>query len=717
MEDSTQESFAAEAAALKKRIAELEARAAALTRAEARLAHLNAVLLAVRNVNQLIVTEKDRDRLIREACRILVSTRGYSGAWIALLDKAGKPAATAEAGIGEGFASLKNDLAQARFCPCAEAALRQAAPVIVEDRIDACPLPGHHAGQGVITLRLKHGAVLYGVLSVWIPRDHVTDAEEQALVREVAGDIAFGLHAIDAEKALRRERDFTQNLVEASPAFFVAIDPDGKVLLMNAAMRRALGYSREEIEGKDYLETVIPEEDREAVAADFRDVKEGRQKALHENAVLTRDGRRRIVEWHGRPVFREDGGLDYFFGVGIEITERRRLESRIQQAQKMEAIGTLAGGIAHDFNNILAAIMGYTELATLQISNEEKVRKHLNQVLSAAMRAKDLVQQILSFSRQQAGGRIPVQARLIIKEAIKLLRASLPATMEIREDIAPDVGLVEADPTRIHQVMMNLCTNAVQAMEGEKGVLSIDLHNVEIPGDTPETGTASPPVPELQPGRYLCLGVRDTGCGMTPEVQKRIFDPYFTTREKEVGTGLGLAVVHEIVRSYGGAVTVESRPGKGSTFRVYLPLMEQKPAATRRESPLDSLPGGNERVLFVDDEPSLSRMGKEMLERLGYRVTAMTGGMEALETFRRDPERFDLVITDMTMPCMTGLELAEEIRKLRPGMPVILCTGYSRHVTEEKARLMGIRSLLMKPLVMRELAEAVRDALQGETRP
>jgi PAS domain S-box-containing protein len=388
---------------------------------------------------------------------------------------------------------------------------------------------------------------------------------------------------------------------------------------------------------------------------------------------------------------------------------KKKLENQLRQAQKMEAIGTLAGGIAHDFNNILGAIIGYVEIASLQVPEDNKAKESLKGVLKAGHRAKNLVKQILTFSRNSEQERIPMQISPIVKEAIKLLRSSLPTTIEIRQNIESDTGIMEADPTQIHQILMNLCTNAAHAMREEGGILEVGIRNVEVGSWDSESGHL-----DMTPGPYLLLTVSDTGEGMTPEVMARIFDPYFTTKEKGVGTGLGLAVVHGIVNIYGGTIRAYSEPGKGTTFHVYLPRIEEAKEMAEDVSRPGVIPTGQEHVLFIDDELVLVEIGKQMLERLGYEVTIRTSSIEALELFRAKPDQFDLVITDMTMPNMTGDKLSRELMQIRPDIPIIICTGYSELISEEKAKGIGIRAFAMKPLVMADLGKTVRNVLDNK---
>jgi len=382
--------------------------------------------------------------------------------------------------------------------------------------------------------------------------------------------------------------------------------------------------------------------------------------------------------------------------------ELRSTQRQLLQAQKMEAIGTLAGGIAHDFNNILTSILGYTEIALSDVPPESTARKDLCQVLEAAQRAKDLVAQILAFSRQTEGERKPIELAPIIKEAIKMLRAVLPTTTEIRYHIAPDLSVVNADPTQIHQVLMNLCTNAAQAMP-KGGLLEVALTNVELD----EKLCAE--LEDLTPGSYVKLTVSDTGCGMDETTLERIFDPFFTTKAPGEGTGMGLSVVHGIVKSHGGDITVHSEPGVGTTFDVYLPAVES--IGEIAPEVVEPVRGGNESILFVDDEPAVVDISKRTLERLGYHVTTRTSSIEALELFRVKRDDFDLVITDQTMPNMTGSDLATEILRIRSDIPIILCTGFSHAISPEKAAALGIREFVMKPIVGAQLGRTVRRVL------
>ncbi len=380
-------------------------------------------------------------------------------------------------------------------------------------------------------------------------------------------------------------------------------------------------------------------------------------------------------------------------------------ESHLRQAQKMEAIGTLAGGIAHDFNNILAAIIGYTDLSLYAESCSGSLKRNLEQVKKASNRARDLVSQILAFSRTEEFKDDAVDIGPIVKEALKLLRATIPSSIEIRQDIPDGLGKIVTDPTKIFQVLMNLCTNAAHAMRNREGVLSVSFGKVED-GACPLVSVGN-----VKPS-CLRLTISDTGDGMAPEVRNRIFDPYFTTKEQGEGTGLGLAVVHGIVRSSGGEIEVESVLGEGSSFCLYFPSVADG-VVIPEDVESATMPRGNERILFVDDETALAEMAGQMLEKLGYTVNVLSDSREAFDLFTSAPDAFDLLLTDQTMPDISGMDLAKKVLSLRPDLPVILYTGYSTAVDGNEARQIGIRQFLMKPLSMNVLAEVVRKTLDG----
>lgn len=399
-----------------------------------------------------------------------------------------------------------------------------------------------------------------------------------------------------------------------------------------------------------------------------------------------------------------DGDIAGYRGIIRDITRQKRLEEQLMQAHKMEAIGTLAGGIAHDFNNILGVIMGYTELALDDLEEGTLLHSNIGQVMTAAERASGLVKQILAFSRQSERKRKPLKLDAILKEVMKLLRSTLPSTIDIRRNIEPDSGMVMADATQMHQVIMNLCTNSAHAMKDNGGILEVSLRRDYI--DDVESSRFE----DLTPGNYLRLTVSDTGHGIPMVVLKRVFEPYFTTKKAGEGTGMGLAVVHGIIKSHGGDIEVYSEPGSGTTFHVLLPRVEAGAVLLKPDTAEQTI-RGTENLLMVDDEPSLIQAGTQMMARLGYSIAGFTDPLQALEAVKADPLRFDLVITDLTMPHMTGLQLAREIKNIVPGMPIILSSGFSTLATRGKIKAYGINDFVMKPIVRNELALVVRKHL------
>ena len=508
------------------------------------------------------------------------------------------------------------------------------------------------------------------------------------------------------EAALRlSEERFLQLAENLNEVFWIEDPADGSVLYISPAYETIWGRSCASLiaNPSDCL-NAIHEEDRERMRISFEHVTEGTYD--HTYRIVRPDGQLRWIHDRGFPIRDANGKIYRLVGTAEDITETRRLQEQLLQAQKMEAVGTLAGGIAHDFNNILGGIVGYTELARLHSKDNHRVCEHLDAVLQASRRATDLVRQILTFSRRHEHRTDVIQLGHLIAEALKLLRASLPATIEFDLKLDPNVAAVRADPTQIHQIVLNLCANAEYAMRGQPGRLSIKLENVLLE----ESFCADHP--RLRPGAHVRLTVSDTGCGISPAIANRIFEPFFTTKPPGEGSGLGLSVVHGVMNSHGGIAVVRSEPGAGSRFELYFPAAHAPtPSAAPDQA---AVPKGNgERILIIDDEPPLAQLGRAILETLNYHPTACTSSEEALALFSARPDAFDLVITDQTMPVMTGLVLAGKLRSQRPGLPIILITGYSTDAIPEPNATTAINEVLFKPIEIKALGEALKRHLPG----
>ncbi|MCB2180675.1 MAG: response regulator [Desulfobulbaceae bacterium] len=519
---------------------------------------------------------------------------------------------------------------------------------------------------------------------------------------EIKQVIEYCLDVTERKKA-EEERHKLTTVIEQAADSIVITDKSGTIQYVNPCFEKVTGYSKEEAIGKNPRFLQSGSHDTNFYRQMWNTLTSG--KVWRGNLInRKKDGTLFEEEASITPVLNKAGAIIHYVALKRDVTEQKKLEEQLNQAQKMEAIGTLAGGIAHDFNNILTAILGYSELILEELPEESMHRVYQEQIFKSSIRAKDLVQQILTFSRQTKQKRTPIFFHLIIKEALKLLRSSIPSTIEIREDINTKAGMVLADPTQLHQIVMNLVTNAYYSMRESGGVLAIGLNACQI-----EQNDHLLMALDLPAGIYVRLEVSDTGCGMDKQTQDKIFEPYYTTRATGEGTGLGLAIVHGIVKNYGGHISVYSEPGKGATFRVYLPQInakhDTKPTANKE------CPHGTERILLVDDEAPIANMQQNVLKSLGYQIRSFTHSEELLRTFQDAPDDYDLIITDMTMPDLTGPELSQKLLAIRSDIPIILCTGFSELIDKEKAAALGTKGYLLKPFSKIELAEAVRKVL------
>ena len=508
---------------------------------------------------------------------------------------------------------------------------------------------------------------------------------------------------------LDESKAFQTSLFETMPIPVFYKDTAGRYLGFNRAFEDFYGKAKEHLIGKSVFD-LYPSDLAQIYFDQDAELFKKQKLQMYESKITDSHGILHDVIFHKASLVDSQGEIIGLIGAIIDITERNRteeekksLQKQLIQAQKMEAIGTLAGGIAHDFNNILGVIIGFAEIAGDCIPPDSIAVEYLNKVQIAGHRAATLVKQILAFSRQVNIERIPLQPSHTVKEVLKLLRPSLPSTITIKQEIDSSSSAILADPTQLHQILMNLCTNAFHAMEQTGGTLEIILKDCELSSDALKNER------EVQPGTFVLLSVGDTGSGIGSAIRGKIFDPYFTTKEIGKGTGMGLSIVHGIVSSYGGFLTCESESGKGTIFRVFIPALEK--TIESEAKPVEVAPSGTERILIIDDEMMLVELGKTMLERLGYEVTAMTSSMEALAIFQNRPDLFDAVITDQTMPGMTGMDLARQMLQLRPDLPIILCTGYSSLVNQEQAKIEGIKGFVDKPMTQHVIATLLRKVL------
>jgi PAS domain S-box-containing protein len=504
---------------------------------------------------------------------------------------------------------------------------------------------------------------------------------------------------IRSKKALLNSEEKYRLLVEnANDAIFVV--QDGRIKFANNKTTHMTGYESSELLDMP-LAKLIHSANRATVLSRSMERLPGNHPPVRHSLRIVDAAGENLwtdlnmvkIEWEGRSAT---------LNFARDVTRQKHLEAQLRNAQKMEAIGTLAGGIAHDFNNILSAIIGYSDLMALILPDNDPARSYLSEVINAAQRAKELVCRILSFSQMHEQEQKPVRMDMIVQEALKLLRPSLPTTIGIEQQLDCQ-STIMADPTQMHQVVVNLCTNAYQAMQEEGGLLKVSLDQIKMTADDLAGH------PDLDAGDHLKLTVADTGIGMSEQTMQRIFDPYFTTKESGKGTGLGLAVVYGIVSAHKGVIQVQSAPGKGTTFELFFPCIRS--FATIESITCEQPIPGEERILFVDDEAALVRLATKLLQKCGYRVTGHTNPIKALELFKADPAQFDLVITDMTMPHMTGNQLVRALQEIRQDLPIIITTGYSEKMSPEKAKKMGVQDFVLKPLSYCDLTQRIRKAV------
>lgn len=685
-----------------------------ITRAQKNLESVSRALKTRSGCNQALLRAADEHELMRETCRIIIEDGGYRFAWVGMAQHDAEKTVlpVAKWGDGEGYldtAKISWDDNEWGQGPTATA-IRTRKGSHVQHSSAWLEQARNRGFASSISLPLMDGPNCLGALAIYAQETDAFDTDEMELLRAMADDLSYGIVTLrlHAEKEkVKQERRQLATILEQGTEGVLIFSPEGIVSYVNPAFEKISGCSRDLLVDKP-LEELIHEGRNQGFYGAMQLVlteKTGRTEHLINQR---RDGSQYEIVSRVTPVFDLKGDITSFATVIRDVTHETQLEKQLRHAQKMEAIATLSGGIAHDFNNILASIITCSEMALDDLPLNAPIRKNIEVVLRAGRRGRELVRQIRSLSRQNEQEKKPIQMDTILDECIKLLRPSFPTSIEISCKVDPDLGLVLADPTQMHQVIVNLCTNAAHAMGSKGGQLKISLININL------NEKAAAKFTDLKPGPYLRLMVKDTGHGIPPEIIDHIFDPFYTTKGQGEGTGLGLSVTHGILQNHGGTIRVDSEPGKGATFHAYLPRIVSLPE-TQMANQAPPVTASNARILFVDDEEDIVYSIGNLLRKLGYSVVATSHSKEALEIFRRAPNDFDLVITDLTMPYMTGERLSEEIQAIRKGMPIILCTGFGPNfrtlASGDAAQATGIREVIQKPFDRAEIVQAIQRVL------
>jgi PAS domain S-box-containing protein len=651
--------------------------------------------------NQAIVHAADADALLPEICRIASVEGRFPLAWIAWQSEAGNGIRViAQHGDTRFLEQITSNgvLTSAGHDPVVES-IRKGQHVLINDLRQ-----GDFRSMAAFPVRFQNRAV--AALVVYAAEGDAFGIEELRLLDEVAGDVSFALDAFDRE-ALRREAEeslqktthLLQTLVDASPLAIVVLDEESRVLLWSPAAERMFGWSSAEAVGR--VVPFVPESDIDAVSAQIR-----KPQSAVERRRQRKDGTLVDVNVWSSPLRNASGTVIGSLGILADVTERRRFERQIRQSQKLDALGSIAGGIAHDFNNILTVLRGNLSLVEASLPADDPVQSSLSEMDRACNRAASLVRQILTFGGRQEQSRTLMNMQPAVNDALQLLRSTIPASIEIKTSLPPNLPTVMADSAQIHQVILNLGINASHAVEGTRGRIEVTLEALEVDDALAAT------CPELHVGRYVRLTVADNGIGMTRDTLDRIFEPFFTTKPAGRGTGLGLAVVRGIVKNHDGAITVTSEPGNGTRFCVYFPVVDGE-VTGKHQQVVEAFHGNGERVLFLDDEEPIVLLASRMLNRLGYKVEAHTRASEALEDFRRRPAEFDLVLTDLSMPGASGMDFARSVLSIRPEVPVIMTTGYIDPDDLDLARRIGVREVILKPTTIEEMGRSFHRQLNA----
>ena len=707
-----------------------------LQRAKEKIEKLNSLLYAIRSINQLITRGKDPDRLLKGACDSLIDARGFYSAWITLLDESGASVTFAEAGFGEDFLLIKEMLNQGELPACGQMALKQPDVVVTEDPASTCancPLKGRYGDRGTIAVRLEHGGKVYGLLSVIIPKNMIIEKQEQNLFKEIAGDIAIALHAIEleekhkqADEALQNSEERLARAVEGNSIPTFLIDGNHNITHWNKSCENLTGISAAEIVGTRKAWSVFYAEERPLLAdliVDEATQKEiaGYYEGKYHKSILT-EGAYECEDFYpdlggkGKWLFSTASPLKNLQGTVIgaietfqDITERRSMERQLRQSQKMEAIGTLSSGIAHDFNNLLTVIIGNAQLALMDVIKDESLRKGIEEIKKAGDKAASLTRQLLAFSRKQIIKPEIIDLNKGINETEKMLKRMIGEDIEFLAVLEPELWKVFADSGQIDQVIMNMVVNARDAMP-QGGKLTIETANADLDKNYfREHG-----IEGEKSGHYVVLAVSDTGIGMDKETREHIFEPFFTTKEVGKGTGLGLSTAYGIVKQNNGFIWVYSETGKGATFKVYLPRVERGVEAEEKERTCVEDLGGSETVLIVEDDDLLRNFAQKALQSYGYKVVVAENGEDALKVCKEHDGPIHLMITDVVMPKMGGKEAADRLQPLYPQMKVIYMSGYTDNAIVHHGVLEPGLNFLEKPFTPEGLARKAREELNSE---
>lgn len=688
----------------------------AARKSEESLRKVNRSLRSFSECTKAMTRIENEQQLMESICRICVEVGGHRMAWVAFAEKGPdkKLKAVAHWGADDWFVDNLNaswgdtELGHGPAGTC----IRSGKITVFQDlhnnpRYKPWNKTAERGGYAsCIALPLIEHCQVYGALVILDEHLNAFDSDESGLLEELAGDLSYGIKTIRLKAERAREVDerlMLATVMDQTSDGVITFDAVGTIQYVNPSFEELCGVPASEARGISIHKFECSKRNPVFYRA-ILSVFETKQVKAGHFINKKRDGTEYDIDARISPVFGDNGQVVRYVATIRDVSQQVRLQRQLRQAQKMEALATLSGGIAHDFNNILAIILTNVEMTLEDLDNRSPLKKPLNLVHKAGLRGKTLVRQFLTISRQNEEPQQPINIGSVVDECLQLLRSTLPTTIELRKQTDPELGMISADPTQMNQVFMNLCTNARDAMMSRGGVLDINVSKIVLCESEMRN------YPGLKAGKYIKLLVSDTGDGMSREVMDRIFDPFYTTKNQGKGTGLGLSIAHGIIKNHSGNISVNSIKGVGTTFTILLPEIEKRGLA-KEEVKCEATVPGQGHILFVDDEEDYVAGMKRVLERSGYRVTAKTDGRQTLALIQNNPDRYDLLITDQTMPHMTGIKLAEQVLKIRPDIPIILCSGSSPDtdgaVSPDNAEGVGISRVLMKPVDREEITQAV----------